>query len=204
MTRTIAIFCCILSFLGITIANAEEEQAKAVRMVFFDSHTVDVPAGWKRVEDEGNYQIESADGEVVFTATKYEAKKDGWNTFWKIRLKPDFPGLKWSGRTEMVRHKEKDDRKKPISIFSRYEGKVMGAEIVYYTVSINCGDFFVSANFVGDKVTLPPDTDLPMSILKSIRLKEVEQGGTGHSATRPQSRSGGGEKPQPEVEGRSR
>jgi hypothetical protein len=50
----------------------------------------------------------------------------------------------------------------------------MGSEIVYYTVSVNCGDFFISANFVGDSESLPPGTDLPASILKSIRPKEVE------------------------------
>ena len=204
MIRSTFILFCLLSLVGSPSTVADEAKLKSVQLAFFDSHTIDLPNGWKRVEDKERYQIESGDGEIVLTATKYEAKKDGWDTFWKTRMKPDFPTLKSSGQVEMVSHKEKDYRKHPFSILCRYEGKVRGSEIVYYTVSINCGDFFISANFVGDSKSLPPDTDLPASILKSIRPKEVKQDAAGLPATPSKSKSEDNKKPQPKSEGRSR
>ena len=40
--------------------------------------------------------------------------------------------------------------------------------------------------------------------VRLLNLKEAEQAGTGQPATRPESKSEGGDKPQPESEGRSR
>jgi hypothetical protein len=204
MRRRIAVFCFLFSLLGSTNSDADESELKSVRLAFFDRHTIEVPPGWRRVEDSKTYQIVSADGELVFTATEYEATKDGWNTFWKTRFKADFPSLKSSGKVEIISHKQKDYRKNPLSILCRYEGRVEGSEIVYYTVSINCGDFFVSGNFVGDSKSLPSNTNLPASILRSIKPKAVGKADSGQPAARSESKPGSDEKPKRESEGCSR
>src|SRR6478672_11149138 len=92
--------------LGILNSHAEQTQSKNFQLPLFESHTLEVPQGWKRVNDSEGYQIESSDGEVVVTATKYEAPKDGWEKFWKTLLRPDFTSLKWTGKTEMLGHKD--------------------------------------------------------------------------------------------------
>jgi hypothetical protein len=46
--------------------------------------------------------------------------------------------------------------------------------------------------------------EMPVFTTKPDNIKEAEQDGTGQPATRPESKSEGGDKPQPEAEGRSR
>jgi hypothetical protein len=46
--------------------------------------------------------------------------------------------------------------------------------------------------------------DVVAEVLAAIQKQQSEQGGAGQPATRPESKSGGSDKPQPESEGRSR
>ncbi len=61
----------------------------------------------------------------------------------------------------------------------------------------------MSYEFEGDilKVTMLDGSD---RAVVTLRKQEAEQAGTGQPATRPESKSEGGDKPQPESEGRSR
>lgn len=150
----------------------EEEKPQTVSLDFHGDHTIAVPVGWKRTERKDVYQLCSADEETYLTVTKFESQEGGWDVFWKTRLKPDFPTLKAAGSVEILRNVNRDYRKHPLSIMMRYEGTVEETPIVFYSVAINAGDFFFSANFVGDQKTLPQGTDLPAAIIRSIKPKQ--------------------------------
>jgi hypothetical protein len=101
----------------------------------------------------------------------------------------------------------------PIGVFMKYFDQAVGwGWIVYEDGSITYFDNVCSGNHPKDGVFChksqfeagKPETMAKEQERDPLLKKEGEQDGTGQPATRPESKSEGNDKPQPEAEGRSR